>query len=54
MFLQDVDEVIMLINFYLRLGKENGTNPQNETPKRQSNGVIRKKVNDNTATGGWY
>ena len=51
-FAQDVDEVIMLINFYLRIGKEN-PEKLNSQP-RAKNGVIRVKVNDNTASGGWF
>lgn len=48
---QDIDEVIMLINFYLALG--------NEKQERKTNSVVplkekRIKVNDNTATGGWW
>lgn len=54
-FQQDCDEVIMLINFYLRIGNE-----QNDIEKRVP--AIKKpvgkneriRVNDQTATGGWY
>ena len=49
---QDVDEVIMLINFYLRLGasKGNAAKPLQKGKKE----VRRVRVNDKTATGGWF
>ena len=55
-FDQDCDEVIMLINFYLKLGNEynesSGSAIKPKTTKNGSNERIR--VNDKTATGGWY
>jgi len=47
-FNQDTDEVIMLINFYIRLGDE-----KHET-NIASNKEVRIRVNDKTATGGWF
>jgi len=47
-FAQDVDEVIMLINFYLTIG-----HTPKESPK-QGGTKQRVKVNDNTASGGWW
>lgn len=53
-FAQDVDDVILMINFYLRLGKE--SNNKMNAPKRAKmpNKEERIRVNDKTATGGWY
>lgn len=53
-FAQDVDEVIMLLNFYIELG-----NTKDKTIKQKSNGNIpdkntRIRVNDKTASGGWF
>lgn len=50
-FEQDVDEVIMIINFYIDLGAnaESGTNEV--VPKTKE---TRIRVNDKTATGGWF
>lgn len=52
-FAQDADEVILLINFYLALAShENGgkINARAEMPSKEQ----RIRVNDKTATGGWY
>ena len=48
-FEQDTDTVIMVIDFYIELGSETplALSPQNEPQER-----IR--VNDKTATGGWF
>ena len=55
-FDQDCDEVIMMINFYLKLGNENNHESisaiKPKSAKYGSNERIR--VNDKTATGGWY
>ena len=48
-FNQDTDEVIMIINFYILLGDEN---PQETVSKDKK--VERIRVNDKTATGGWF
>lgn len=49
---QDVDEVIMLINFYLRLGSSKG---DAEKPLQKGKKEVRRvRVNDKTATGGWF
>ena len=56
-FNQDVDEVIMTINFYIILGEQE-ENTQTTAPT--SKPVIKPKkeerirVNDATATGGWW
>lgn len=50
-FEQDTDEVIMLINFYIQL------NDNAETVKpapATKSGETRIRVNDKTATGGWF
>lgn len=48
---QDTDEVIMLINFYLALGKEKRNGKTSvAVPKKEQ----RIRVNDDTATGGWW
>jgi len=55
-FNQDTDEVIMTINYYLILGEEEA--PEQTTikptykPKPKKDERIR--VNDATATGGWF
>lgn len=49
-FNQDCDEVIMLINFILLLGEEATA----ETPAKINNKDKRIKVNDKTASGGWF
>ena len=51
-FDRDVDDVIMIINFYIELGAYESTNPKqiaNTNPKE-----TRIRVNDKTATGGWF
>lgn len=55
-FDQDCDEVIMMINFYLKLGDENNHASTNViSPKSAKSGDnVRIRVNDKTATGGWY
>ena len=50
-FDQETDEVIMLINFYIEMGEKNeNNNPVNATPKAEQ----RIRVNDKTASGGWF
>ena len=56
-FNQDVDEVIMLINFYIELGAEQKlNNPIQKANKTQTanSRQERIRVNDATATGGWF
>lgn len=50
MFEQDTLEVIMIINFFIQKGEHSGTKQSNVA----SSGVKRIKVNDRTATGGWF
>lgn len=47
-FDRDADEIIMLINFYIELGNERPNNPD---PVRKEK---RIRVNDKTATNGWF
>ena len=50
LFKQDVEEVIMLINYFIEKGETTPSqNSQNSSKKEE-----RIKVNDKTATGGWY
>lgn len=52
-FEQDVDEVIMLINFYILLGEEHKQDGKVEQSKTGGKDK-RIRVNDKTATGGWW
>ena len=49
---QDMDDVIMLINYYIERGadRDSATPPQTGGKKREE----RIRVNDKTATGGWW
>ena len=49
-FKQDTDEVIMLINYYIEKGADSTITPKNSAKK----GEERIRVNDKTATGGWW
>ncbi len=54
---QELDEVIMTINFYILLGEETPEQIDTTTPTYKP--VAKKKderirVNDATATGGWW
>ena len=54
-FDQEVDEVIMLINFYISLSNEHKTdNAKTGNVTVTKNGSKRVRVNSATATGGWY
>lgn len=48
---QDTDEVIMLLNYYIVRGKDQ---EEKTAPKRGGKSEERIRVNDKTATGGWY
>ena len=55
-FNKDTDEVIMTINYYIALG-----DTQTETVEATQSGTqysnnkeVRIRVNDKTATGGWF
>lgn len=50
-FDQDTDEVIMVINFYIELGFSESEKPK--APVRMAK-ERRIRVNDKTATGGWF
>jgi hypothetical protein len=46
----DIDDFIMLLNYYMNLDKQN-----DEKPVKKSAGKEKRiKVNDRTATGGWF
>ena len=47
---RDVDEVIMIINFYIELGANANSNEVINTNSKET----RIRVNDKTATGGWW
>ena len=51
LFAQDTDEVIMLINYYIEKGNDTDT-PTSKPEKGR--GEQRIRVNDKTATGGWF
>lgn len=56
---QEIDEVIMTINFYILLGEEENQQPTKQTTTPTRKPVAKKKnerirVNDATATGGWF
>ena len=54
-FAQDTDEVIMLINFYLQIGNESEPTKTATKPKSAKYGKNERiRVNDKTATGGWF
>lgn len=50
-FAQDVDEVIMTINFYLLMSKHPEAKKSTVKPAQKEQ---RIRVNDKTATGGWF
>lgn len=49
---QDIDDVLLLLNFYVEMANENDTPVQAQTQKSTKEKRIR--VNDKTATGGWW
>lgn len=57
---EDLDHVIMVINHYLEMVYYEGQNKTNEshaqhlTKKDNKNQVKRVRVNDQTASGGWF
>lgn len=51
LFKQDTDEVIMIINYYIEKGEDKKVEPYNGSGKKHEQ---RIRVNDKTATGGWY
>lgn len=55
-FKADVEDVIMLLNFYIEKSEEapQTGNEGHKTAAKQSNKPVRVRVNDKTATGGWY
>lgn len=54
-FKQDKDEVIMLINYFIEKADTNeATGLSTKTTKTENNAQKRVRVNDKTATGGWF
>lgn len=53
-FAQDCDDVIMLINFYVELGQNQETDKNKVKHKTKQGKEKRIRVNDKTATGGWF
>lgn len=54
-FKQDKDEVIMLINYFIEKADTNeATGLNTKTIKTENNAQKRVRVNDKTATGGWF
>lgn len=51
-FEQNTDEVIMLINYYIEKG--NDAPPAADKSQKNTGKSERVRVNDKTATGGWY
>lgn len=51
---QDKDYVIMMINFYIEKGNMNNEIEATVATHRHSNKNERIRVNDKTATGGWF
>ena len=49
LFEQDTDEVILLLNYYLEIADEKTPRKVNSNTKE-----TRIRVNDKTATGGWW
>lgn len=52
LFKEDTDEVIMLINYYIEKGNDDTEDATPRSVKPQ--GEQRIRVNDRTATGGWF
>lgn len=52
---QEKDDVIMLINYFIQKGERTDTESKTETvKKRNGKKVERVRVNDKTASGGWF
>lgn len=51
---QDTQEVIMLINYYITKGEEIDTSDINKNTTTAAGKNARVRVNDKTATGGWF
>lgn len=49
---QDKDKVVMMINYYIEKGQNEPTSHVQPHSRSDNNGRIR--VNDKTATGGWF
>ena len=55
-FDKDVDDVITVINYYIEMGAIQGENQSTNTKQTQNtkSKETRIRVNDKTATGGWF
>jgi hypothetical protein len=57
---QEIDDVIMVINHYLDMNyynsnsHSNESHAQNYTKNKNDNQIKRVRVNDQTASGGWF
>ena len=51
---QDTDDVIVVINFYIALGAENPQPAQIKNKSKVKGKEERIRVNDKTASGGWW
>lgn len=49
---EDKDHVIMLINYFTEKGEDEKPQPKRE--KNNDKTLARVRVNDKTATGGWW
>lgn len=47
---REIDDVIMILNFYIELGANTETDSAEKTNSKDT----RIRVNDKTATGGWW
>ena len=50
LFRQDTEEVIMIINYYIHAKPQAAA----KQSRKKGNAPVRVRVNDKTATGGWY
>ena len=51
---QNMDDVIMLINYYIERGMEQGVDKATTQHSYSGKRAERIRVNDKTATGGWW
>lgn len=51
---QEKDEVIMLINYYIERGNVEQPTPKQTSVAKGGRTGERVRVNDKTATGGWF
>lgn len=51
---QNVDDVIMIINHFIEKGENMPSEESKPAPALSNNKQQRIRVNDSTATGGWF